>query len=66
MAESLFHAELAADAENGGGGDAVEVADLFDGSAVQACDLREGVAGFDSVVDLLGLRGGLSRLCRLS
>ena len=57
----LFDAELAADAKDGRGGDAVELAEFVDGGVVLFGDFGEGVAFLDGVIDFFGLLG-LSRL----
>jgi hypothetical protein len=57
----LFDAELATDAKDGRGGDAVELAEFVDGGVVLFGDFGEGVAFLDGVIDFFGLLG-LNRL----
>ena len=45
----LFHAEFAADFEDGSSGDVVELAELVDGCVVLLGDFREGVTLLDRV-----------------
>ena len=53
----LFDAELAADAKDGRGGDAVELAEFVDGGVVLFGDFGESVAFLDGVIDFFGLLG---------
>ena len=53
----LFDAELATDAKDGRGGDAVELAEFVDGGVVLFGDFGESVAFLDGVIDFFGLLG---------